>query len=146
MLGHHQLYSKLISHSVYLELKPHSWALDGGNPFAYLPSPLLCWISQFNISRSLGFSPKFILVPTVLIFMNSIFNYPKDHCYSVMSKSLLPYGVQHTRPPCSSPSPRACSNSHPLISDAIQPSSSVIPFSLCPKSFPASGSFLMSQL
>ena len=30
--------------------------------------------------------------------MNSTFNYPKDHCYSVMSNSLLPYGLQHTRP------------------------------------------------
>ena len=64
-----------------------------------------------------------------------------------MSDSLRPYGLQHTRLPCPSPSPRACSNScalsqwcHPTIS------SSVFPFSSCLLSFPASGSFPMSQL
>ena len=101
---------------------------------------------NFNISRSLGFSPKFILVATVLIFMNSIFNYPKYHCYSVMSNSFLLYGLQHTRHSCPSPSARVCSNSCPL-SWGCHPtiSSSVIPFS-CLQSFPASGSFPMSQL
>ena len=65
---------------------------------------------------------------------------------SVMSDYLWPHGLQHTMPPCPSPSPGACSNScalslwcHPTIS------SSVIPFSSCPQSFPASGSFPMSQ-
>ena len=65
---------------------------------------------------------------------------------SVMSDSLGPHEPQHTRPPCPSPSPRVhpnpCLSSqwcHPTIS------SSVIPFS-CPQSFPASGSFPMSQL
>ena len=55
---------------------------------------------------------------------------------------LWPHGLQHTRPPCPSPSPRACSNScslsrccHPIIS------SCVVPFSSCLQSFPASGSF-----
>ena len=58
-----------------------------------------------------------------------------------------PHGLQHTRLPCPSPTPGACSNSypsswwcHPTIS------SSVIPFSSCLQSFPASGSFLMSWL
>ena len=61
--------------------------------------------------------------------------------------SLRPHGLQHTRLPCSSPTPKACSNScpstwwcHPTIS------SSVIPFSSCLQSFPASGSFPVSQL
>ena len=65
---------------------------------------------------------------------------------SVMSNSLLPHGLQHTRPPCPSPTPRAYSNScpssclcHPIIS------SSVVPFSSCLQSFPVSGSFPMSQ-
>ena len=56
-----------------------------------------------------------------------------------MSNSLWPHGLQHTRPPCPSPTPRACSNScpltwwcHPTIS------SSIVPFSSCPQSFPAS--------
>ena len=66
--------------------------------------------------------------------------------HSVMSDSLQPHGLQHTRLPCPSPTPRACSNScpssrwcHPTIS------SSVVPFSSHLQSFPASGYFPMSQ-
>ena len=65
----------------------------------------------------------------------------------VMFDTLQPLGLQHARLPCPSPTPGACSNScpssqwcHPTIS------SSVIPFSSCPQSFPASGCFQMSQL
>ena len=66
---------------------------------------------------------------------------------SVMSDSLQPHGLQHAKLPCSSPSPTLCSNSCPL-SGWCHPaiSSSVAPFSSCLQSFPASGSFLMSQL
>ena len=66
---------------------------------------------------------------------------------SVLSDSLRPHGLQHTRPPCPSPTPRVYSNSRPL-SQWCHPtiSSSVIHFSSCPQSFPASGSFQMSQL
>ena len=66
---------------------------------------------------------------------------------SVVSDSLWPHGLWHTRLPCPSPTPRACSNSSPL-SQWCHPtiSSSVIPFSSCLQSFPASGSFPMSQL
>ena len=65
---------------------------------------------------------------------------------SVMSNSLRPHGLQHTRLPCLSPTPGACSNSCPL-SRWCHPtiSSSVIPFSSCLQSFPASGSFQMNQ-
>ena len=66
---------------------------------------------------------------------------------SVMSDSLRPHESQHTRPPCPLPTPRVHPNPcllswwcHPAIS------SSVIPFSSGPQSFPASGSFQMSQL
>ena len=67
---------------------------------------------------------------------------------SVMSNSLQPYGLQQARLPCPSPTtPGACSNScpssqwcHPAIS------SSVVPFSSCPQSLPASQSLPMSQL
>ena len=66
---------------------------------------------------------------------------------SVMSDSLRPHESQHARPPCPSPTPGVHSNSrpsswwcHPAIS------SSVIPFSSCPQSLPASESFPMSQL
>ena len=66
--------------------------------------------------------------------------------HSVMSDSLQPHGLQHARLPCPSPAPRACPNSWPL-SQWRHPtiSSSVIPFSSCLQSFPASGSFPMSQ-
>ena len=68
-------------------------------------------------------------------------------CHSVMSNSLWHHGLQHPRLPCPSPCPRACSNSCPL-SRWCHPtiSSFVVPFSSCLQSFPASGSFLMSQL
>ena len=65
---------------------------------------------------------------------------------SVVSDSLRAHGLQHARLPCPSQTPRACSNScpssqwcHPTISF------SVVPFSSHPQSFPASGSFQMSQ-
>ena len=65
---------------------------------------------------------------------------------SVVSDSLQPHEPQHSRPPCPSPTPGVYSNScssswwcHPTIS------SSVIPLSSCLQSFPASGSFPMSQ-
>ena len=65
---------------------------------------------------------------------------------SGVSDSLRPYESQHTRPPCPSPTPRVHSDSrsssqwcHPAIS-------SVVPFSSCPQSLPASESFPMSQL
>ena len=66
--------------------------------------------------------------------------------HSVASNSLRPHEPQHARPPCPTPTPRACPNlcplswwCHPTIS------SSVVPFSSCLQSFPASGSFPMSQ-
>ena len=66
---------------------------------------------------------------------------------SVVSNSLRPHGLQHSRPPCLSPTPRVYSNSCPL-SQWCHPtiSFSVIPFSSRLQSFPASGSFQMSQL
>ena len=64
-----------------------------------------------------------------------------------LQHSLWPHGLQHTRLPCPSPPPRACSNSCPLSWWCYPTiSSSVVPFSFCLQSFPASGSFLMSQL
>ena len=66
---------------------------------------------------------------------------------SVVSNSLRPHGPQHARPPCPSPIPRPYPNPCPL-SRWCHPtiSSSVIPDSSCLQSFPASGSFQMSQL
>ena len=67
--------------------------------------------------------------------------------HSFMSHSLWPHGLQHVRPPSSSPTPGIYSNSCPLswwCHPAI--SSSVVPFSTCSQSFPASGSFKLSQI
>ena len=73
--------------------------------------------------------------------------YSVQFSHSVMSDTLWPQEPQHARPPCPSPTPRVhpnpcplCHWCHPTIS------SSVVPFSSCPQSFPASGSFQMSQL
>ena len=66
--------------------------------------------------------------------------------HSVVSDSLRPHELQHARPPCPSPMPGVYSNSCPLsrwCHPAI--SSSVVPFSSCPQSFPALRSFQMSQ-
>ena len=66
---------------------------------------------------------------------------------SVMSYSLQPHEPQHTRPPCPSPTPQVYPNSCPLCQWCHPTiSSSVVPFSSCPQSFPISGSFQMSQL
>ena len=80
--------------------------------------------------------------------MNTLYwnTYSVQFSHSVMSNSLQPHGLQLTRLPCPSPAPRAYSNScpsswwcHPTIL------SSVVTFSSCIQSFPASGSFPMSQ-
>jgi len=78
--------------------------------------------------------------------MCRVMSYIVQLSHSLVSSSLWPQGLQHARLPCPSPTPEACSNScpsshwcHPTIS------SSVVPFSSCLQSFPASGSFQMSQ-
>ena len=72
--------------------------------------------------------------------------YISQFSHSVMSNSWRPHGLQYTRLPCPSPTPGACSNSC-LLSRWFHStiSSSVVPFSSCLQSFPASGSFPMSQ-
>ena len=93
---------------------------------------------QLSVSTTRSYPSFTILPPCWLLLL--LFS------RSFVSDSLRPHGLQHTRLPCSSATPGACSNScpssrwcHPTLS------SSVVPFS-CPQSFPASGSFLMSQL
>ena len=75
------------------------------------------------------------------------FTYSVQFSHSIMSNSLWPHEPQHARLPCPSPTPRVYPNSCPL-SRWCHPtiSSSVIPFSSCPQSFPASGCFEISQL
>ena len=84
---------------------------------------------------------------TQSIIMSAGIQSVSQFSHSVVSNSLQPHEPQHTRPPCLSPTsgvhPNPCASSrccHPTIS------SSVVPFSSCSQSFPASGSFQMSQL
>ena len=107
-----------------------------------------------NISLQEDFSliphPNPVLKDFIVLFysLNSkLINLVSSFSHSVVSDSLRPHELQHTRPPCPSSTPRVysnpCSSSqwcHPAIS------SSVIPFSSCPQSIPASGSFPMSEL
>ena len=97
------------------------------------------------------------ILPSIRVFSNesvlcirwpSIFRFSSvQFSHSVVSDSLWPHESQHSRPPCPSPTPGVHSDScpsnqwcHPAIS------SSVIHFSACPQSLPASESFPMSQL
>ena len=93
------------------------------------------------------FSLGYAMGKRIIVFYVPVCNYIIQFSRSVVSDSLWPHGLQHTRPPCPSPTPRVHSNSrpsswwcHPAIS------SSVIPFPSCLQSFPASGSFPMSWL
>ena len=90
----------------------------------------------FKVSPNSGLSDVFSYLDWGYLFSRS-----------VMSASLWPHGLQHTRLSCPSPSPKASSNSCPL-SPWCHPtiSSSVTLFSSCPQFFPASGSFPMSWL
>ena len=83
---------------------------------------------------------------SVLSFLYSLQFSLEKFSHSVVSDSLWPHRLHHARFPCSSPTPGACSNSCPL-SWWFHPtiSSSVVPFSSCLQSFPALGSFPVSQ-
>ena len=117
------------------------WSLKALNNF----------ISSLHLGNSLaGYKitdPKLFVQYSVDFYYN-IFMYQcsVQFSHSVVSDSLWLHELQHVRLPCPSPTPRACSNSWPL-SRWCHPtiSSSAIPFSSCLQSFPASGSFPMSQ-
>ena len=105
------------------------------NLFPYLPP----WEQKLHLFRQHGLRTQYSLVYMLLLLL--LFR------HSVVSDSLWPHGLQHPRLPCPSLSPSVCSNlcpssqwCHPTIS------SSVVPISSCPQSFPESGSFPMSQL
>ena len=90
-----------------------------------------------------------------LCYSANPFNWCGKYCFqfssvqfshSVVPNSLLPHGLQYARPPCPLPTPGAYSYSCPLSRWCHRTiSSSVIPFSSCLQSFPASGSFQVSQ-
>ena len=116
---------------------------------------LLCLIlSQMSLSLS---SVLLIFFNFVLLFRSyfhhwfiiqlQIFCHSVQFSRSVMSESLWPHELQHTRPPCPSPTPRVHPNPCPSSQWCHRTiSSSVVPFSSCPQSFPVSGSFPMSRL
>ena len=83
----------------------------------------------------------------LLVYMTVSRSISVQFSRSVVSDSLRPHESQHARPPCPSPTPGVHSDSRPL-SQRCHPaiSSSVVPFSSCPQSLPASESFPMSQL
>ena len=87
---------------------------------------------------------QFLLILILILALVLIFS---QFSRSVVSNSLQPHEPQHTRPPCPLPTPGVHLNPCPL-SRWCHPtiSSSVVPFSSCPQSFPASGSFQMSQI
>ena len=100
----------------------------------------ICWDSMNLLSPSLSTD-----LSNASLYILKVICSVKFSC-SVVSNSLQPHGLQHTRLPCPSPTPGACSTPcplsrwcHPIIS------SSVIPFSSCPQPFPESGSFPMCQ-
>ena len=114
----------------------------------YLPTCLYLLYLSTHLSVLLVYPlnlPIFICLPILSIYII----YLPIYLLIVVQLSdfLWPHGLQNTRLPCPSLSPRVCSNSY-LLSWWCHPtiSSSVTPFSSCPQSSPASGSFSMSQL
>jgi len=107
--------------------------ISGKTKKAYAQVPIRCVCVWNLIIKNLKLCVYFCLVAQL--------------CPTLQHNSLQPHRRQHARLPFPSLSPRVCSNSYPL-SWWCHPtiSSSVVPFSSCPQSFPASGSFPMSWL
>ena len=95
---------------------------------------------MFKLTREFSVWFWHLLIQQIFPFSSVQFS------HSVMSDSLQPHELQHARPPCPSPTPRVFPNSCPS-SQWCHPdtSSSVVPFSSCLQSFPASESFPISQ-
>ena len=119
--------------------------------------PVHCWAKSFKLcpigqwfstlARHQNHLERLILKYRAPIQNYNLVGPSVQFNHSVVSDSLRPHESQHTRPPCSSPTPGVHANSHPSsrwCHPAI--SSSVVPFSSCPQSLPASGFFPMSQL
>ena len=106
-------------------------------------------ISLCELRSSESISPSSLaraLIYGIVIYFNAHQFSSVQFSSSVVSNSMRPHESQHTRPPCPSPTPGVYSNSRPLSQwchSAI--SSSVVPFSSCPQSVPASESLPMNQ-
>ena len=105
----------------------------------------LRWTWKGTMLRLLAVSSSMHIIPSVVLTW-TIWAHSFQFSCSVISDSLQLLAVQHARLPCLSPTPGACSNSCPS-SQWCHPtlSSSVVPFSSCLQSFPASGSFPRNQ-
>ena len=105
------------------------------------------WIRTHSSAAPLGAAPPGSGPPWLSWETKTRYESSVQFSRSVVSDSLRPQELQHTRPPCPSTTPRVHPNPCPL-SRWCHPtiSSSVVPFSSCPQSFAASGSFPMSQL
>ena len=99
----------------------------------------MVWSSSWFLTKVTSPGPRML---HILHWSSSV-----QFSHSVVSNSVRPHEPQNTRPPCPSPTLRVHPNACPL-SQWCHPtiSSSVIPFSFCPQSFPALGSFQMGQL
>ena len=119
-----------------------SWKSRISHFFPPLLTSLLC--TTFSNPYSLSLTDYDY---TIIVLDESSVFYIQFSSVSQLCPTLQPHELQHTRPPCPSPTPRVHPNLCPL-SRWCHPtiSSSVVPFSSCPQSFPASGSFQMSQL
>ena len=142
---HHQLLELAQTHV--------HWVGDIIQPFhplsslLFLPSIFPC-IRVFSNESALHIRwPKYWNFSFSIILPMNILGGSVQFSHSVVSNSLRPHEPQHARPPCPSPTPGVHQNQRPS-SQWCHPtiSSSVIPFWSCPQSFPASGSFQMSQL
>ena len=102
---------------------------------------------EWNVTSKKSTEIIRLVLSTVMMSNYPILYISVQFTSSVMSNSLRPHELQHSRPPCPSPTPRVYSNSCPLswwCHPAIL--CSVVPFSSHPQSLPESGSFPMSQL
>ena len=122
---------------------PQSFPTSGSFPMSRL-FPIR-WPKYWNFSFSISPSNEYSGLISFRIDWPSCL--PAQFSRSVVSDCLRPHGLQHIRLPCPSPTPRVYPNSCPLSQCGYSTiSSSVVPFSACPQSSPASGSFQMSQL
>ena len=107
-----------------------------------------CGNISFRVTLSINLTLSSNLPMSIILFSMSVSTFSSvQFSLSVVFDSLWPHGLQHARPPCPSPTLGVYSNSCPLCQKCHPTiSSSVIPFSFCLQSFPASGYFQMSQL
>ena len=129
---------------VPLDMEALAWSMSEFSLLVFATVSYGCFLTVS--SYRLRGSWKFLLLTLSIVHRLPRWPSSVQFSHSVVSDSLRLHGLQHARPPCPSPTPGIYSNSCPL-SPCCHPtiSSSVIPFSSRLQSFPASGSFQISQ-